>query len=76
MKKYKFITIDFIEGANFDGQPVYEILNNKSNDRLGILFYYKPWKCYTAEFKQGCIFNKECLGNIIDFIENHIKEIK
>lgn len=72
-KKYKFITIKVIPLDEFNGKPLYAIVNNKTGDELGKLFYYKPWKqyCFT-QASEGCVFNKDCLRDIIDFIEKEI----
>lgn len=68
-KKYKYITITEIE--YFHNKPQYAIKNNKSGSRLGLIFYYPQWRQYVfTQFAQEVIFNKECLSNIIDFIEN------
>lgn len=67
-KKYKFITI---EDANseFNGKPQYFIKNNKSQDKLGILFYYPAWKQYVfTQYKEDILFNFECLLNVVDFM--------
>lgn len=71
MKKYKFITI---KGAGeFNNKPLYQIVNNKSNSVLGSLYYYKRWKQYVfTQYDDSVIFNKDCLLNIVDFIENHV----
>lgn len=48
------------------------IINNKSNDMLGEIYYYPPWRQYVVGFFEGCIFNNTCLRDIIDFMENEI----
>jgi hypothetical protein len=68
--KYKYITIQEIEP--FHNKPRYEIRNNKSEQRLGLIFYYPRWRQYVfTQFASEVIFNKGCLTDIIDFIENH-----
>jgi len=78
MKKYKYITIKQVDGEMFMNYPVYRIFNNKDFARtatpgqLGVLSYYKPWKCYVFSSRPECVFNNECLKDVLDFIENHI----
>lgn len=84
MKKYKFITIkqgkvcNGIEsdhdhsGEFFEGKPVYRIYNNKGNDQIGIISWYKPWKQYVFSSEPECVFNNSCLRDVLDFIEHRI----
>ncbi len=83
MKKYKFITIEQEDNEAHEGRPVYYICNNKdlrraSEERLprplpiGLLAWYKPWKQYAFSSHERAVFNKSCLRDIIDFIENEI----
>lgn len=70
MKKYKFITIKSV--SDFNKRPLYQIYNNKSNDILGQIFYYSPWRQYCFRAKDdNCIWNNSCMLDIIDFLENH-----
>lgn len=73
MKKYKFITIKQVGDELFEKKPVYRIFNNKSKDQLGIISYYKPWKEYVFSSIPECVFNNSCLRDVLDFIENEIK---
>ncbi len=68
-KKYKYITIKQVANELFEGIPVYRIFNNKSNDQLGIISYYKPWKQYVFSSTEECDFNISCLKDVIDFME-------
>jgi hypothetical protein len=69
-KKYKFITIKQACNELFEGKPVYRIFNNKSDDQLGIISYYKPWKQYVFSSMEECVFNITCLENVIDFMRD------
>ena len=71
MKKYKFITIEQVNGELFEKKPVYRIFNNKGKSQLGILSFYKPWKQYVFSSREECVFNNSCLRDVIDFLENH-----
>ncbi len=76
MKKYKYITIKQVSLELHEGKPVYRIFNTKSNGQIGILSYYKPWKEYIFSSKEGCIFNDGCLRDVLDFMDNVIKQKK
>jgi len=69
MKKYKFITIQQVGSEIFEGRPVYRIFNNRSNDQIGILSFYKPWKQYVFSSQPECVFNNSCLKDVLNFIE-------
>ncbi len=72
-KKYKFITIKQVGNELFEEHPVYRIFNNRSQNQIGILAYYRPWKQYVFSSKEDCVFNKDCLVDVLDFINNEIK---
>lgn len=72
MKKYKFITIKQMNDEVFAEKPVYRVFNNKSNEQIAILSYFKSWKKYVFSSKDA-IFDLACLKDITDFMENEIK---
>lgn len=72
MKKYKFITIKKDENRKFKNRDCYSIFNNKTQDELGWIFYYIPWKQYVLSANSTAVYNKDCLRDIADFIENEI----
>lgn len=74
MKKYKFITIQQENGVLFEDKPIYCIIDNKSGEELGMLFYHKPGKQYFFEGYLNCMFNDSCLRDILDFMENVINK--
>ena len=43
--------------------------NNKTNEDLGAIKYYSPWKRHVFEGQDGCVFDINCLNDIIDFIK-------
>ncbi len=73
MKKYKYITIEKVFGAQHHGHAYYDITNNKTNFRLGLLIYDRQWKQYVFCPTGNCIFSKDCMLDIIDFITSEIK---
>ncbi|MDD5589074.1 MAG: hypothetical protein PHP92_03420 [Candidatus Nanoarchaeia archaeon] len=74
MKKYKYITIRQDDNEFFNDKPVYRIYNNKSDDQIGILSFYKPWKQYVFSSQPECVFNNSCLYDVLDFMENEIQK--
>lgn len=77
MKKYRFITIKQVNNEMFEGKPVYRIYNNKHGDQLGIISYYKQWKCYIFSSRPECVFNDSCLLDVAGFMKNYAgKEVK
>ena len=72
MKRYKYITILQDSGEMFEKKPVYRIFNNKNDAQLGIISWYKPWKCYVFSSQPECVFNNECLKDVLNFIEKII----
>jgi len=70
--KYKYITIRQVDGELFEQRPVFRIFNNKSNDQIGIISWYKPWKEFVFSSKENCVFNNTCLRDVLDFIEKQI----
>ena len=73
MKKYKYIFIKQVNEEIFNKKPVYRIYNNKSNEQLGMLYYYPAWRQYVfTQASKGCIFNKSCILDILNFIDSEI----
>jgi hypothetical protein len=65
--RYRFI--HFIETAPFDGKPLWYCRNIKSEDELGKVFWYAPWKryCFTQS-KENIVFSADCLTDIAHFM--------
>ena len=60
--KYKYIHFEKIDDW-------WLCRNNRSNDELGRLDYYKRWKEWVFESERGCVFNNSCLRDIADFLD-------
>lgn len=61
--KYKFIRFEEL----YD--EFYAIYNNRSNDLLGELQFYKPFKKWELSLERNVGFTKECLLDVVDFIK-------
>ena len=71
-KKYKYISI-----RNSEKYPkVYHIINNRSQESLGVIYYYPYWKQWVVDFCMDCVFNNACLRDILDFMENEIPKVR
>ncbi len=44
------------------------VVNKRSGDRLGLISWYGPWRCYVLEPEPDCVFNASCMWDIIRFI--------
>ncbi len=70
--KYQYIHFKEIEdlaGRNISGQKLqWACLNNRSKDILGLVEYYSTWKQHAIDFKETCVFNAQCLRDIVDFL--------
>jgi hypothetical protein len=54
--------------------PEYNCRNNKTKTILGYISYYEPWSCYVWQGKENCCFDKNCLRDIADFLDQLNKE--
>ena len=62
--KSKFMTSEYYEAFK-----EYYIKNKKTEDMLGTVTYYKPWKQWVfCAFDDLCIFSAGCLQDIFNFI--------
>jgi hypothetical protein len=44
------------------------IVSNKKNEELGLIYWYKKWKCYVWEQYDGVIMSSDCLAQVIDYM--------
>ena len=65
--RYKYI--------NFEGVPTilktkaWICRNNKSDDVLGKIQWYSPWRQYCYFSVGGSVYNPECLSDIKEFLQ-------
>ncbi len=65
--KYKFI---YFAKCNSSSKGwLWACMTNKNKGILGVITYYKWWKQHVIEFREGCVFNNQCLKDIADFLE-------
>ena len=66
--KTKYKHIHFVEALSDDAQPDY-LCYNKSDEVLGWIEYYFPWRQYVFSTKaKEMVFSKSCLQDIEHFI--------
>ncbi len=66
-KLYKYI--HFVEIEQKTKTKVYSCRNNNSEIELGIVKWYSSWRQYCFFPSKDTIFNKGCLEDIVDFLE-------
>jgi len=70
---------DFIEFKLIDEKPktsVFDVINIKSGDRLGIIRWYGSWRQYCFFPHEETIFNSDCMQYIIDFMRELMEKRK
>ena len=67
--RYKHIYFDEVPTMIVEEHCTWFCRNNKTDDVLGTLTYYSPWKRWVFEGEQDCLFDESCLADIIHFIK-------
>ena len=79
--KYKYIWMDDVsmfEQYKHKKTKTFHILNNKTNDLLGIILWDSRWRRYVFKTHTlyECIFSTDCHDDIKDFINKLMEERK
>jgi len=53
---------------SFGGKIVYIILNKRTGKPLGDVFWYAPWKQWTARMDEDAVWSQDCLDDVRRFI--------
>ena len=62
--------IEFKDSGEWhEKKPMYDILNKKLGDVMGMVFWYPPWRQFVCRFKDDCIWSADCLKDVQEFIE-------
>jgi len=73
MNDYEYLT--FFEMDSKTKTKVFAVVNKLSNDVLGYVKWYAPWRRYCFFINlAGLIFDAGCLADIQDFINNLMEE--
>ena len=43
--------------------------NNQSKAIIGYVTWYRQWKQYVFEGREGCVFSASCLRDVADFLD-------
>lgn len=62
--KYKYIHF-----KPTDNPKIWQCFNNKSGGFLGTIFFYGRWHTFSFEPEAHCVFDAQCLTDIIDFMK-------
>jgi len=65
------------QNEKHDGQPVFDVVNRRERDVLGMVFWYRPWGrfCFRANSDQ-VIFSDDCLDALSAFCKALTKEAR
>ena len=66
--KTKYQYIHFIKIEDKPKTSVWACRNNRSNEQLGLIKWYSPWRQYCYFPTIQAVYNTSCLGDIADFI--------
>ena len=55
---------------------VYHVVTKDGNSLLGMISWYPAWRCYSFMPNSNCVFETQCLKDIISFIEKLMLERK
>lgn len=66
-EKYKYI--HFVKTKDKPKTSEWECRNNRSDEVLGWVEWYGPWRQYCFCPDGGMVFNVGCMENIIDFVK-------
>ena len=64
---YKFIYV-CTKAETHDSKPLYLVLNRKSNDELGVIFWYKAWRMWVLQSRGDTVWSTDCLADVRDAI--------
>lgn len=51
------------------GHSLWLCLNNRTNEELGQVFYFTPWRKYCITFSENSAFDSSCCSDIADFLD-------
>lgn len=69
MKESRYLIFTEIPNALRKTKTI-QVDSRHRGDRLGTIRWYGPWRQYTFWPQAGCIFNRECLREIIDYCDD------
>ncbi len=64
----KFIRFDKTDEF-FNGRELFRIVNKRSGNPIGQIFFYKPWGIWCARFSEDSVWSEDCLDDVRAFIK-------
>lgn len=49
---------------------IYQVVTKDGRSLLGMISWWAPWRKYTFQPNANCVFETQCLGDIIQFIND------
>ena len=74
VKKYNYFTI-ILDDEKLNGKNYFRVFTNKNPVELALIYWYKKFNDWAFTTRETAAFEKDCLRDIIDFIENEIPKI-
>jgi hypothetical protein len=66
--KTQFQFIHFVRDADHLKHPSFVCRNNKTNDELGIVQWYQPWRQFCYFPTCPAVYSADCLADVKTFI--------
>lgn len=64
----KYIRFDKDVTQQYGGREVYAIVNKRCGTPIGNVFWYPPWRQWTARFNDDAVWSQDCLADVREFI--------
>jgi hypothetical protein len=64
----KYIEFKKDEIQRYGGREVYAVVNKRSGTEIGNIFWYPPWRQWTARFDEDSVWSHDCLADVREFI--------
>jgi len=75
-REFEYVTIQLLGLSNSGKTGRFAVTNRKSNDVLGVIVWYGPWRQYafapTTEY--ATVYSPGCLRDIADFLRETTDE--
>lgn len=67
-QKYEYITIRWVGTSESGKTDKYDVLNNRSGDRLGVIKWFGRWRQYVFIPDQLTVYSRGCMCDIAEFV--------
>lgn len=64
----KYIEFKKDEIQRYGGREVYVVVNKRSGTEIGNVFWYPPWRQWTARFDEDAVWSQDCLADMREFM--------